>query len=342
MIKKTIKYITCILIGYVIFCWITPFNKHLRNRSIRNQISYLSRILDKGYDDDLQRRFPEGKLFSNAILALSTIEYCEKNTRQNAAYAKIVDNCIRRIQSDRSMRVFNKNMTPEFGMFFNGWSNLVYASYINSQLIEFSSISQNVIEASKQIETRLTAIQRDSLQILNTYPSSNWPADNLIGVISLKDTQLQQNWISEIFAGATHHSGLINHASSSTSKIRGSSNAMMIYCLSKAGYKEIEEYNDKYKDVFVDEYIGIQLVQENVDGSNAMDVDSGPVILGYGASATIMNIKAQASLKNTKARRSWAAMNTISAPVNIFNRKFYIFKKEPMLDLFMLWGCTEL
>ena len=73
-----------------------------------------------------------------------------------------------------------------------------------------------------------------------------------------------------------------------------------------------------------------------------MDVDSGPVVLGYGASATIMNIKAQASLKSSKAKRTWAAMNIIGLPVNIFNRKFYIFKKEPMLDLFMLWGSVEL
>jgi hypothetical protein len=73
-----------------------------------------------------------------------------------------------------------------------------------------------------------------------------------------------------------------------------------------------------------------------------MDVDSGPVVMGYGASATIMNIKAQACIGNTKSRISWAAINLIAVPINIFNKKFYLMKKEPMLDLFMLWGCTEL
>ena len=100
-IKKTLKYIASILLVYVILCLITPYSKFLRNRSINNQISYLSKILDRGYDNELQRRFPEGKLFSNAILALSTIEYCEKNSKQNEKYAKIVDDCIKRIQSDR-------------------------------------------------------------------------------------------------------------------------------------------------------------------------------------------------------------------------------------------------
>ena len=134
-IKKTLKYIASILLVYVILCLITPYSKFLRNRSINNQISYLSKILDRGYDDELQRRFPEGKLFSNAILALSTIEYCEKNSKQNEKYAKIVDDCIKRIQSDRSVRVFNKDMIPKYGMFFNAWSNHVYSCYKNSRLI---------------------------------------------------------------------------------------------------------------------------------------------------------------------------------------------------------------
>jgi hypothetical protein len=55
-----------------------------------------------------------------------------------------------------------------------------------------------------------------------------------------------------------------------------------------------------------------------------------------------MNIKTQASLGNEKSRITWAVMNTLALPVNIFNKKYYLMKKEPMLDLFMLWGSTEL
>ena len=73
-----------------------------------------------------------------------------------------------------------------------------------------------------------------------------------------------------------------------------------------------------------------------------MDVDSGPVLFGYGASATIMNIKTQASLKKPNAKITWAAIHLISLPINIFEKKYLILKKEPMLDFFMLWSSTEL
>ncbi len=107
-------------------------------------------------------------------------------------------------------------------------------------------------------------------------------------------------------------------------------------------YNHIEEYNNDFKKIFIDDYCGVQLVKENEDGSDNMDVDSGPVVFGYGASATIMNIKTQASMKDSNSKRTWAVMNTISIPINIFGSKYYLFKKEPMFDIFMLWGCVEL
>ena len=88
--KKVSKYIGTAVFAYVLFCLITPFNTILKNRSIKNQINYLSEILDNGYDDKLQKEFPEGKLFSNCILALSTIEYCNKTGKSHWKYANIV------------------------------------------------------------------------------------------------------------------------------------------------------------------------------------------------------------------------------------------------------------
>jgi hypothetical protein len=237
MIKKIIKYIGVLFLAYVLLCLLTPFNKVLRNRSIGNQISYLSQILDKGYDDELQNRFPEGKLFSNSLLALSTIEYCEKYDVAHEQYSKIVDNCIKRIQSQRALEVFESNMNPKYGMFYNGWANYVYSSYKWSKLFNYSTIKENVIEQSDIIETRLISTQNDSLRILNTYSGLNWPADNFIGIISLRDKELQKRWVTKIFETAKHDSGLINHSGSDKSIIRGSSNAMITFCLSKIGYQ---------------------------------------------------------------------------------------------------------
>ena len=342
MIKKTIKYLSLVFLLYCLFCLTTPFNKLLRKRSIQNQINYLSEILDQGYDDQLQSRFPEGKLFSNSLLALATIEYCEKYEVPDQKYAEIVDKCVVRIQSKKALETFDPNMQPAYGMFYNGWSNYVYSQYIKSKLFNYSNIKENVVNASELIENRLASIQTDSIRILDTYYDANWPADNMIGILSLNDEDLKNNWTKKILETTKHESGLIHHSGYDVSEIRGASGAMISFYLNKSEFQNASAYNKKFKDTFVDNFLGILLVKENEDGSDLTDVDSGPVLFGYGASATIMNIKTQASFGSSKSRITWAAMNLIAFPVNILGQKYYLMKKEPMLDLFMLWASTEL
>ncbi len=340
-IKKLLKYLGIIILVYLFLCLSTPFNNFLKKRSIKNQINYLSDILDAGYDDKLQERFPEGKLFSNSILALSIIEFCENNSLALEKYSIIVDKCVERILSDQALNAFDPGIKPKYGMFYNGWTNYVLAKYQKSELFKYSSIKPNIKKESEIIQKRIIAEQTDSLSVLDTYLGSNWPADNLIGLISIDNDTLQQQWLNKIFESAEHESGLIHHSGGLPFEIRGSSQAMMSFCLNEMEYSQVIEYCQKFEDLFIDEYLGVQLVKESEDGSNHMDVDSGPVVWGYGASATIMNIKTQASLKNKNSKRTWAIMNLISCPIHIFGSKYYLFKQEPMLDLFMLWGSVE-
>jgi hypothetical protein len=342
MLKKIIKYLGLIILAYTFICIITPYNKTLRNRSIRNQINYLSNIIDNGYDDTLQERFPEGKLFSNCLLALSTIEYCDKNGKSNQRYAHIVDNCIRRIESEKAVASFDQDLNPEYGMFYQGWFKLICTSYNKSKLINFSKISELVKIKSKEINSNFYQIQFDSLRIIDTYLESNWPADNLVGIATFQDDSLRSEWIELLLYTTEHPSGLIHHSESQKQTIRGSSTAMMTYFLNKSRYPNAEAYNVKFKAFFIDSYLGVQLVKENIDNINTMDVDSGPILFGYGASATIMNIKTQASFGHTNAKTTWAAMNLISLPINLLGKKYLLLKKEPMLDLFMLWASTEI
>ncbi len=341
MIERLLKYLGILLFIYILLGVITPFNSILRTRSISNQIQYLSKELDNGYDEILQSRFPEGKIFSNAILALATIEYSKKVNIDQKTYAKIVDNCINRIHSDRATSKFDSLLNPKYGMFYNGWANYVYSNYVNSNLFNYSQIGELVNSESALIESRIISTLEDSLRMLESYKSAAWPADNMIGLLSIDKKKVQSNWLNFMLNSTKHKSGLIHHASNDGTIIRGSSSAMITFLLSKLQPKLASDYNDAYKEIFVNEYLGIQLVKENEDGSSYTDYDSGPIIFGYGASATIMNIKTQASFKCKKAKLTWGVMNTISMPIYFNSEKYYLLKREPMFDLFMLWASTE-
>jgi|GEM_PF-1387940 len=335
--KKTLKYLLFVIGIYCISAFSTIFFELLANRSINNQIDYLDKIMSEGYDDQLQLRFPEGKIFSNAIFSLAVIEFCNEH-ECDSTYSEIVDRNIDRMLSQKAMDNFDAEINPKNGIFYNGWTNLVLKKYQNSRLFNLSHQKDFTNEHREILNQRIMKSQKDSLRILDSYLDLNWPADNIIGILSIDNDSIQQKWINVLFQTTQHPSALIHHAGADPSGIRGSSQSMITFGLSEINYSGIKAYHSKFQEIFVDEYLGIQMVKENADGSGNQDVDSGPVIFGYGASATVMNIKAQQNLNNKSAKRTWALMNTISAPINLFGQKYYLFQKEPMFDIFMLWA----
>lgn len=219
---------------------------------------------------------------------------------------------------------------------------MVNSKYLKSDLFKHSQIQELIIRHSRNLNLTLDQIQTDSLRIIETYKNASWPADNLVLIASINNDSIQQKWIELLLKNSQHKSDLINHTDSRKTQVRGSSSALISYCLKESNYHDISSYNEKFEDLFIDSYLGIQMVKENEDGSNEMDYDSGPVVFGYGAAATIMNIKTQGNLENQNAKATWALINLISLPINLFKKKYLIFKKEPMLDLFVLWASTDI
>ncbi len=342
LLKRGFTVTLFVFTFYIFINIITPYQNTLKNRATRNQINYLSKILNKGYDDELQKRFPEGKIFSNCIFALSLIKYSEKHKDQNKRIANEIDNCIFRSISPKAINNFEYIEKPKYGMFYNGWLLHTLKHYQKSDVFKDSSIQNELNQLTDTIEQRLINSFSENESLLDSYPDQNWPADNLIGISVLDSTEIQRKWLSEVFRNAKHKSSLIHHSGELKNNIRGSSQAMILYCLNKMDYKLTNEYDKLYKEIFIDNYLGVQLVKENEDGSNFTDVDSGPVILGYGASATVMNLKTRATIKPSSAKASWAFMNTLAIPINLFGEKYYLFKAEPMFDIFMLWSLVEL
>lgn len=94
---------------------------------------------------------------------------------------------------------------------------------------------------------------------------------------------------------------------------------------------------------YIDKYLGIQFVKEHFDKiGNGEDIDSGPIVFGYGSVATIVNTKYQASRQNRKSQNTWAMLNSIGIPINLFGNKYYLFKQQLMYDIFMLWTSVEI
>ncbi len=180
--------------------------------------------------------------------------------------------------------------------------------------------------------------------MIDSYSGSVWPADNIVCIASLSDQYilLKQIWIQKLIDNSHSELNLINHFNSNTTEVRGSSQALILYFLNQIDSNEEATMSSTFLTNFIDEYLGILLVKEHFDGIGGDDIDSGPILFGYGSVATIVNIKYQASKGNWKAKNTWGLLNMIGVPVNLFGNKYYLFKQQLMYDIFMLWTAVDL
>lgn len=289
-------------------------------------------------------RYPEGKVFSNALFALSVIEFSGKDERINPVYASYVDRCINVLISDYSTKIFPSNGVLKYGAFYNGWTNFVLNKYIKSHLFDHSGIPEKVTEYNNSITQSIVKLQQDSLQLIDTYPGSVWPGDNMACIASLdnKYADIKLDWYYKLLDSSSSDSILLDHVLGDRGEIRGSSQALCIYFLSQVDFDFAKCTNEYYTKLFVDRRLGGELVKEYLYENSYGDVDSGPIILGYGAVASIMNTKTQATLDMGNPSWTWGALNILGLPINIFGDKYYLGKKEEMFDIFMLWCSVSL
>ena len=197
-------------------------------------------------------------------------------------------------------------------------------------------------DAYQSLSHQIIQHQIDSISVIESYSESVWPADNLACIASLDSSfyYIKEEWLELLINMSQNESGLINHDNFDKSVVRGSSQALILYFLIEIEENFARSSYHRYNDIFIDRFFGLLLVNEyENDGSE--DLDSGPLVLGYGSVATIMNVITQAQY-NKQEKLTWGFLNVLGIPINIFGKKYYLFKQELMLDIFMLWTSVAL
>ncbi len=339
--KRVFKILISIILIISLFNLSTPYSDFLLRRSITNQIAYLNNKFEAGLGKKLQERYPEGELFGNLIFALSLIKYSEKYEIPDINQ---IENAILKTTSKGAKNNFTKDLPLEYGAFYTGWINFTLKKYVESEIFKKSTRKETFINLYHHFSNKIIKAQKDTIQLLESYSNSIWPADNIVCIASLSsdNQELKKLWFDKIQIKSKSDKKLINHYSENPSEIRGSSQALIAYFLANIDKNQAKEYFDRYKSLFTKKLIGISFVKEYQGDNNSEDIDSGPIILGFGSVATIMNAKAMATLDIKGAKSTWSFLNFISLPINLFGKKYYLLGKEPIYDIFLLWIAVDL
>ncbi|PCJ66472.1 MAG: hypothetical protein COA58_06760 [Bacteroidetes bacterium] len=298
----------------------------------------------------MQRFFPEGFLFQNALYGLTWSELVSPKTHASIKQEalKEIDWALSEMSSTNGTQIFSENLPLNYGVFYRGWSNYLLAKRVSiegdSSLLHL--LDQNCID----IEKALGNFERPYLE---SYSNACWPADNILALASLdianellenKYGGTQDNWIVAVKSHLDEN-GLIPHSTdfitgNTQQMARGNSQSLMLCLLWDIDSNFAQLQFDIYKEQFVDSRLGLPGIRENRKGLGGNgDVDSGPVIWGIGGAASVVGQKTMAQYGEWDIYEGLRnSVETFGAAYTVNGKKKYVFGSLPMADAFIAWS----
>jgi hypothetical protein len=318
------------------------------------QLRYLRYAMEqKNAATEIQHIYPEGYVFFNALYGLSWSDLAETLDKNSMLYAEAyveVQRAFNNINSEEGRIIFDSTLALPYGAFYNGWS-----TYLLGKKIQLESPSKRNPEDVKLFASRCQRIARviDKQTYPETYYGSSWPADAVlcIAALSLHDdmftneyNEVIRGWLARVTERLDKF-GLIPHqvhylTGRPIENARGSSLSLMLCFLPEIDSKLSSSQFHKYYDHFLDGRLLLYGIREHAKGISAQeDIDSGPVVFGIGASASIVGIRAMRMHGHTnEAVALRNCIEAISLPSKREGRKKYLFGKIPIADVFIAWA----
>ncbi len=344
------------------------------NQDVLSQLRYLKNELHNNQaGEKMQALFPEGFIFTTVLYGLAWTDFVELMDKKHPLFQEANEEIkwsISQVNSDMGKAVFSDDLPLKYGAFYNGWSSYLMAKYLTINDLDkrdtaISNQFQNQCEAISE------AIKTSKFDFLESYFHNAWQADNVLCLasLSLHDKIYPPQYkttidtlLNNIKANSDAHTGLIAHifkfiafeqrvitfdngdasykAGSGLYGARGSSQSLINCFLPDIDSVFAKDQFEKYKKHFIEYKFGLPAIREYPKGIDSQgDVDSGPVILGVGSSASIVAIRAMA--ENKEGEFYVPIRNSIEAfgfPNSFGFGKKYVFGELAVADAFIAWG----
>jgi hypothetical protein len=319
-------------------------------------LNHLKNILHhENVASEMQMLFPEGFVFTNVLYGLAWADAAVTFDPNGDLYKRALTEIkwsLAQIDSKEGRFIANASLPLPDGAFYKGWSTYLMGKYLALLKNNFQDniIQNQFITNCQSIDS---AILKSTLPFLESYPSGTWPADNVLCLASLAlhdkiyPPQYQSTisaWLTRIKAHLDPKTGLILHDYNAqnpqfSSGARGSSQSLMLSFLPSIDSSFSENQFEKFKKHFVEYKLGLPAIREYPKGENYEgDVDSGPVIWGVGASASV--VATRAMLENQDNKLYEPIRNCIEAfgfHYTWNSNKVYLGGYLPVAEAFIAW-----
>lgn len=323
-------------------------------RDVKAQLDYLEVQVHSGLAGRMQSLFPEGSAFTYALYGLACCSQARGSpgTARAEHAAREAEWALSRLDDPGVRGLFPTVMEPRYGAFYAGWRNYLLAHIV--ALADPRTPAALIEEFDERSAELKNAYMGSNTPFLASYDGMAWPADNVVAIASLAMHQrlrkdggddVIERWLRQATARLDGH-GCVPHAwdpvhDRMVQASRGSSQSLMNCFFPMIDSAFSRDRFTRYRERFLGTRLGVPMVREFAEGSEGSgDVDSGPVILGAGSSATIVGPGAfRMNGDIGHAQGLDASIEGFGVPFGP-QQKRYVFGSLPIADLFIVWTRT--
>ena len=366
MSSKLFKYLilTLFVVLSLLIIWINlkllldQSSRSEKRRDIILQLNFLeSELKINNLGQRMQEAFPEGHVFINALYGLAWCELAKAEASSDKALKyKAISEAIyayNQIKSQEAKWSYDSFITPNYGVFYVGWSN-----YLLSKILAIDTTFENhrsyIDSFSVQCDIIKNSIDANQNPYLESYHGQSWPADMFVAMASVanynriftpKYSLFIKKWLEKVKTKLDAETKMIPHrvdskTGNSIQGARGSSMTLILRMLNEIDVNFGKQQFILYETNFASSTLGLPSIREYPKGIQGIgDIDSGPVIFGIGFAATIASLGTRAVYSKThEAEYQYRTVNAFGIETHNSKRKSYLLGKLPIADAFIAWG----
>ncbi|WP_212816600.1 hypothetical protein [Polymorphospora rubra] len=324
------------------------------------RLEFLRRAIDGGAAQRMQELFPEGYFFLHVLYGLSWLEVGDRDPGRHDEALREARRALDALDSAAGRAPFSPTLDPPYGVFHAGWSGWLRGGVVRlaggpaAAPFDAERLAADVDTLARAFDNQLTAT---GSPFLSAYPGQAWPVDSTVGIATVRLADhlagtdaydgLLARWRTAADARRDPATGLLAHRVDPDTGFpvegaRATSQTMALRFLREVYPQDATRDWARFRDLFASTTFWAPGVREHPRGTDLPgDVDSGPLILGMSASASVVALGDAVLFGD---RRTAAALSglaeTTGFAVESGGQRRYLGGLLPVGDAFLVWSLT--
>jgi hypothetical protein len=323
-------------------------------QDIHAQLTFLGQALRDGAGEEMQGLFPEGYFFTHVLYGLSWVQVGLRTEGELRAEALREARWALQQLDTTGRLTFSPELAPPYGVFYVGWKNWLRGGIL--LLDPTDGETQRHFE--EDCAALAAAFESSSTPFLSAYPGMAWPVDNVVGIVtlSLHDHLLPpryeaviSRWLTLARERIDPSTGLLPHRVDPITgewleTARGSSQSIILRSLPEVDPVWAGEQYAAFRSQFVGFVGTVPGIREYPsDVAGVGDVDSGPLVNGLSASATVVAMGTAFLYSDRELGEAFFHIGeSAGMPIYWGDTKRYGFGLLPVGDAFLVWSQTAM